>query len=163
MINNLDVLIDICVSDIDRRKDKFKECAILYRNFIEILIQKEDYTPDNVKKFQDNVDQFMEIWCSLGGKRMMTNYFHMLASGHIKYYMETWKNMYRYEQEGWESLNALIKTYFLHTKRGGYTSKESNDNGEVNINLSSRAGPIGKWAVRSILWKSGLAFEYLYN
>ena len=56
----------------------------------------------------------------------MTNYLvHMLLSGHIKYYMTTHRNLYKFLQPGWESLNAKFKlTFFNHTQQGGNFGKE---------------------------------------
>jgi hypothetical protein len=36
----------------------------------------------------------------------------MLSSGHIKYYMEEHRNLYKYSQQGWESLNSKVKQFF---------------------------------------------------
>ncbi len=49
------------------------------------------------------------------GKEGVTNYIHMLASGHIKYYMTVYWNLYKYSQQGWESLNENTKLTFLIT------------------------------------------------
>ena len=160
LIDNLDQLIDCCITDDATLNHKYKSCGYYYRKFCEIMIQKQDYSEDDIKDFQKNVDSFMEIWCSIGGKRMMTNYFHMLGSGHIKYYMKEWGNLYRYEQEGWESLNALIKSrFFLHTQRGGFVAKGESAGSDPIV--SNRAGSLGKWFVRNLLWKSGKANEYM--
>ena len=160
LVNKFDLLIDFCISDIGKRT-KLKMCMRYYRKFMSVLVQKEDYTEEQLEMFQDNVDDFMEIWCTIAdGKKQMTNYLHLLGAGHVLYYMKKWKNLYRYEQEGWESLNALIKyVYFHHTKRGGYDSKDAND----NIQVSSRVGALGKWIVRSLLWRSGVAIKELYE
>ena len=94
---------------------------------------------------------------------MDDKFFHMLASGHINYYMKEWRNLYRYEQEGWEFLNALIKsTYYKHTQRGEFVCKDTFDNTEDSI-LSNRGQSVGKWIVRNILWKSGKAFDCAYG
>ena len=125
LIQKLDLLIDCCLHDDEVKKEQYKECGEYYRKFSAIMTQKEDYSEADIDRFQGYVDAFMKVWVSIGGKRMMTNYFHLLSSGHVKYYMTEWGNLYRYEQEGWESLNALIKsTYFLHTHRGGHVRKK---------------------------------------
>ena len=157
LMEKMELLIDLSISFNDDLKNKYKQCAQYYREFVKIMIQKDEFSDDDIANYQQNVDSFMKIWCSMGGRRMMTNYFHMLASGHVKYYMKEWGNLYRYEQEGWESLNALIKTkFFRHTKRGGFVCKDSDTDKKV---LSNRAGALGKWIVRNLLWRSGKAFE----
>jgi hypothetical protein len=44
----------------------------------------------------------------------------MLGSGHIKHYMVLHHNLYKFSQQGWESLNEKLKLiFFNHTQRGG--------------------------------------------
>jgi hypothetical protein len=46
----------------------------------------------------------------LDGLIGMTNYFHMIGSGHMTYFLWEWHNLYRYLQQGREALNSIIKT-----------------------------------------------------
>ena len=44
----------------------------------------------------------------------------MLGSGHVSYYMKKYRNLYRYNQQGWEGLNSKITDYFFrHSGKGG--------------------------------------------
>ena len=44
----------------------------------------------------------------------------MLGSGHVSYYMKKYRNLYRYNQQGWEGLNSKITDYFFcHLRKGG--------------------------------------------
>ena len=182
IVSQLERLIDICVVETQHPNENrnLKKCADLYQRYCEIMTQHHDYTDEAIENFQNLVDEFMQLWCIGGkifpeGRRGMTNYFHMLSSGHIKFYMNRWRNLYRYEQEGWESLNWLIKEiFFRHTQHGGFKSyakdidsvNDDNEKGDVvkdNKKLSSRVEPIGRWVSRLILWRSGKAMEYLRN
>jgi hypothetical protein len=40
----------------------------------------------------------------------------MLGSGHVKYYMVEHHNLFKYSQQGWESLNAKYKQVFARRK-----------------------------------------------
>jgi hypothetical protein len=53
----------------------------------------------------------------------------MLGSGHIKHYMTIHHNLYKYSQQGWESLNEKFKLMlFNHMQRGGnFGKKKQND------------------------------------
>ncbi len=58
----------------------------------------------------------------------------MLASGHIKYYMELHRNLYKYSQQGWESLNSKFKqVYFRHTQRGGNYGCNTEENERAHL------------------------------
>lgn len=39
------------------------------------------------------------------GQEGITNCIHMLGSGHIVYYSEVHRNLYKFSQQNWESLN----------------------------------------------------------
>jgi hypothetical protein len=44
----------------------------------------------------------------------------MIGAGHLAEYLYKWRNLYRYSQQGWEAMNALIKTFFYRrTNHGG--------------------------------------------
>jgi hypothetical protein len=71
----------------------------------------------------------MYVEHSSAGKEGITNYIHMLGSGHIKHYMTIHHNLYKYSQQGWESLNEKFKLMlFNHMQRGGnFGKKKQND------------------------------------
>jgi hypothetical protein len=83
------------------------------------------------------------------------NYLHMLGSGHMKYYMEVHRNLYKFSQQGWESLNSKYKqVFFRHTGRGGHRGKESGESERYYL-LS-----VMKAFQREMLWISGEADNY---
>jgi hypothetical protein len=70
--------------------------------------------------YQRHADLFFQAWVLLWQKEGVTNYIHMIASGHIADYLYKWKNLYRFSQQGWEAMNSLIKTFFFRrTSHGG--------------------------------------------
>ena len=42
-----------------------------------------------------------------------------------------------------------------------YAKKSTDDPNKVT--LANRAGSLGKWIVRNMLWKSGMAYECIYG
>jgi hypothetical protein len=89
------------------------------------------------------------------GNEGITNYIHMLASGHIKYYMEIHWNLYKYSQQGWESLNSKYKqVFFKHTQREGNYGKD------VDENERSYLFSVIRTFQRELLWVSGDADRY---
>lgn len=60
------------------------------------------------------------IWIDLFGDKGITNYIHLLGSGHMLYFIKKYGCLYLYSQQGWKSLNSNIQT-FIHqnTQRGG--------------------------------------------
>ena len=50
----------------------------------------------------------------------MTNYLHMVQTGHIAFFMKELKCLYRFSQQGWEHLVGNIKKYvYRRSNRGG--------------------------------------------
>jgi hypothetical protein len=100
-----------------------------YRIAMELLTAHHELSDEENEKFQDNIDDFFAIWIELFGDEGITNYIHMLGSGHILYFMKKYGCLYLYSQQGWESLNNTIQT-FIHqsSQRGGFGSGEGKKN-----------------------------------
>ena len=82
----------------------------------------------------------------------MTNYIHMLGAGHIRYYLQKWGNLNRFQNQGWEAYNAMITAFWHHrTRKGG---------GKVN---RSKIVPIAQWILRLMLWQTGEAQKYFQS
>jgi hypothetical protein len=77
-------------------------------------------------------------------KEGITNYLHMIGSGHIAEYLYKWKNLYRFSQQGWETMNSFIKTFFFcRTSHGG---------GVRGASKKSRLIPIARWLQRRLIF-----------
>jgi hypothetical protein len=122
-IDKMETLINLCVPNEEvqpRRKMLWERCIPKYRNAMLKLRQHADFTDDDIAEFQNDFDLFFQDWVELYGKNGLTNYIHLLSSGHISEYLHKWKNLYAHSQQGWESLNNQFKTmWFRRTGRGG--------------------------------------------
>ncbi len=95
----------------DERKQQF---LFVIRKFIAasvIMRQKEECTDAQIINFQNNIDDFFQVWVKLFSQSGCTNYIHFLASGHISEYMFRWRNLHRFSQQGWENFNSLLKVF----------------------------------------------------
>jgi hypothetical protein len=109
------------------------------------------FTDDEIEEFQMLIDDFYRRWIKLVGCEGITNYIHMLGSGHIAYYLEKHHNLYKFSQQNWESLNEKMKaTYFRNTQRGGNYGKNTRET-EASYLLS-----VLKVFQRELLWLSGI-------
>jgi hypothetical protein len=71
----------------------------------------------------------------------------MLSSSHVMRYMQEWRCLHRYSQQGWEALNALVKSYFSQrTNRGGFSAIGAK---------KSKLLAIARWMQRRMMWYSG--------
>ena len=80
---------------------------------------------DELNAYEFHADEFSQIWVNLHVWYGITNYLHMIGSGHMLVYMCRWVNLNKYSQQDWEALNALIKLFFFRrTNKGGQNSGE---------------------------------------
>jgi hypothetical protein len=118
---------------------------------MELLRQKHDFSDDAIMEFQTFVDMFYQSWVELHGKAGVTNYVHMLSSGHISEYLRHWRNLYQHSQQGWESLNSMVKVFFFRrTQRGG----KGRGNGR-----KSKLLPLARWLSRRAIWALGIQWQ----
>ncbi len=128
------------------------EAVTYYNEAIELLRKPTNFSDDEIEEFQTLVDDFYKLWVELVGREGITNYIHMLGSGHIAYYLQVHRNLYKFSQQNWESLNEKMKvTYFRNTQRGGNWGKNEREGSYL---LS-----VIKVFQRELLWLSGIGDE----
>ncbi len=77
------------------------------------------------------------------GRDGITNYIHILGGGHLRYYLKKWRNLHRFQNQGWEAYNQQVQAFWHHrTQRGGRCDR-------------SKIRPIARWILRMMLWKTG--------
>jgi hypothetical protein len=131
-----------------------------YRDALIILRQREEYTDQDIETFQAKMDDFFVAYVekSGAGKEGITNYIHMLGSAHVKHYMKRHRNLYKFSQQGWESLNEKVKLiFFNHSQRGG------NYGSNVGENQRHYLKTIFMTFQRELLWISGVAENHFCN
>lgn len=143
VIDALDILVDECVMDVERKR-LWMIALDNYRISMVLLRKKDDFTNVMVATYQCHADKFYQAWIHLWQKEGITNYLHMIGSGHVAEYLFKWKNLYRFSQQGWEAMNSLIKTYFFRrTSHGG---------GVRGASQKSRLIPIARWLQRRMIF-----------
>jgi len=158
-IDDINHLIEYVWAAPDEREKKEIWLKMIkdYQHAMRILQKRSEYTVDDIVTFQLKIDDFFSAYIekSGAGKEGVTNYIHILGSSHIQYYMKTHGNLYKYSQQGWESLNEKFKlSFFNHTQRGGNFGKESTEN------QRSYLKPIFMFFQWEVLWISGVAEEH---
>jgi hypothetical protein len=154
MMQSVDLIIEQAFSnDNDEKKNKLILACSKYCKAIELLTLYRMLTECEQEEFQDLIDDFFEIWVELFSNEGVTNYIHLLSSGHILYFLQKYKCLYIYSQQGWESMNSICTGYILHNSaRGGRGSGE--DGNKLYIY------PLIRYLVRDLLWKTGEADRF---
>jgi hypothetical protein len=130
--------------------------AIRWRNMLQkyigimkVAFQHQDFSDEDIESFQDSVDEWFYIYVELVGIQGITNYIHLLGAGHLYHYLKRWRNLYRYQQQGWEKKNGVIASFVnRRTRRGGAGGKH----GPAH---TSRVLPVMKWFQRTSAWATG--------
>ena len=143
IVDFLDTLVDFCVTD-ESRASLWITSLNNYRTAMILLRKRDDFTNTEIASYQNHANKFFQAWVRLWQIEGITNYIHMIGSGHIANYLYKWKNLYRYSQQGWEAMNLLIKTFFFRrTSHGGGVRGDSK---------KSRLIPIARWLQRRLVF-----------
>ncbi len=88
-MKNVSVLVETIFGkeEDEQERDAWFEIMANYDAAMEILIKQSEYTDDDIEKFQDHVDVFFQQYINIVRVEGITNYIHMLGSGHVKYCM----------------------------------------------------------------------------
>ena len=147
VMNSIELIVEESFANSDPSKRLLLSCFPRYREAINILRKSTDASDEEIATFQENIDAWFRYWVTVYGKEGCTNYTHMLSSSHVMRYMQEWRCLHRFSQQGWEALNALIKAYFFRrTNRGGLSK---------NSEKKSKLLGIARWLQRRIMWYSG--------
>lgn len=92
----------------------------------------------------------------------MTNYIHLLRSGHIRYYLKRYRNLYRYSNQLWGRLSIRVKRFYLQkTQRGGQDKHVGKD--KTNEIVCIHMKPIARWFQTVIMWNTGRDGAYFIS
>jgi len=83
IIDNFDLLADICIPGNLDLRTKWKNVAVEYRTTIKALQQKEDFSDAEIDNFQSQADSFFSKWLDLVGYDGITNYIHIQLSNYF--------------------------------------------------------------------------------
>lgn len=127
-----------------------------YREAMKILLKHSEPSDEDIKDFQSLIDDFFEQWLNIFGHEGVTNYIHLLGSGHISYFMKKYGSLYLYSQQGWEALNNTIQTFiYQNSQRGGFGSGEDK--------RKSYIFPLIRMIIRDLLWKTYEADKFFIS
>jgi hypothetical protein len=122
-----------------------------YIDTMKVLRQHEDFTDSQVDNLHKLTSTFMGQWVDCMKGDSITNYIHMIGSGHLTYYVATYKNLYKFSQQGWEAMNQKLKYFYFHnTNHGGCGGKHA---GALS---GDHVLPLMRLMQRSIMWDLGL-------
>jgi hypothetical protein len=150
IVEELDGLVDLSIPESEPElRMQWKSVAQIYVEVMRQLRRRNTFSVAHIDQFQSKADEFFIAWVNLVGYDGITNYVHMLGSGHIRYFLRKWGNLYKLQNQGWEQYNARVAAFWHHrtTKGGSKTDR-------------SKILPIARWLLRLMLWKTGEGEHY---
>ena len=145
-MRSIHLLYPICLLPNDLERDKWIRSINAIQEIMHILEKRDNFSDAEIKDCQSKIDSFANVWISLNGDAGVGNYFHYLFSGHVSFFLYRYRNLYRYSQQGWESMNGRMKqVYFRRSQRAGKGSK------------GSHLRPIYRLYARRLGWILGVA------
>ncbi len=156
-INSIDAIIESALHDNHAMATNLIEGLSKYQEAMTILTSHRKLSDDEIETFQTLIDDFFELWLDVFGTQGISNYLHLLGSGHVHYFLKEYRCLYLYLQQGWEALNGQIQT-FIHqnSQRGGHNSGTAR--GEKSYIYC-----VVRMVIRDLLWKIYEADQFFLN
>jgi hypothetical protein len=160
-LGGLYTAVDIAVPEAMLEKRRaWKSFLSEYVASMDILTCSEDYTEDTVETLVTHMDKSYTTWINdIAGMKGVTHYFHYYGSGHILWLISHYGNLWRYRNEGVESLNGILSLrYNKFNNKGGH---KSSSKGEARV--CSEFEVLGAWMGRVSMWVLGLGDKVFWN
>jgi hypothetical protein len=123
------------------RKYYFTHC------YFQGITEARRFTDADILLVEQRINFFTPKWLKLTGREGLPNYNHLLIGGHIVEYMERWRSLYQFSNQGWEQQNASINYLYNHrTPSGRFFGKKGG--------RSSKFKPIGLWLLHLLYWET---------
>jgi hypothetical protein len=105
-----------------------------------LIEQHNDFSDNDLLQLHFMSNAFMCQWVDLYGLTHMTNYIHILGSGHLPYFAKKYGNLYRFSQQGWEAVNQLLKHYYFNNTNHGGSAGNGGKDSDGNYTCSTIFG-----------------------
>jgi hypothetical protein len=113
------------------------------------LKKRRDFTDHKTDCLQKKIDTWSHLWIDLVGESGITNYTHLVCSGHMTYFLRHWHNLYRYSNQGWDYKNKQMRYLYQHRSHMGGSSGSGQHH--------SKLKPLSLWVLRC-LWSTTREF-----
>jgi hypothetical protein len=151
----------------EKKQKRWLELSKILGPLFKLIEQKEDYNDSEILELHKSCNTFMSLWMDLCGTSHMTNYIHIIGSGHLSYFGKKYGNLYRFSQQGWEGMNKLLKHFYFNNTNHGGSYGNGGKTAEGTYGCSTVSGdhcrPLMRMLQRSIMWTLGLGDAYFEN
>jgi hypothetical protein len=102
-LNSIDTIIETSIINNEAASNKLILATSKYTEAILLLRKHGELSDEEIESFQTLIDDFFAMWLDIFGTHGVTNsnYIHMLGSGHIHYFLQKYRCLHLYSQQGW--------------------------------------------------------------
>ena len=156
IMSNIDlVLADVFDDSLSTQDVNWETICSDWTNVFGLFCEVNEYhqsrlmfTDEMINEYGRKADCFFRLWIRLTGSAGITNYIHLIGCGHMRWFLQKYRNLYMFSQQGWEQMNKRANgIYHRHSQKGGEGAKESE---------RSQILPIFRFFVRKWMWNTGL-------
>ncbi|KAJ1436448.1 hypothetical protein B484DRAFT_428625 [Ochromonadaceae sp. CCMP2298] len=116
---SVELLHDIIFEGMPEERGRYRELCSLYNTLTTQLKRTEDFTPTQIDEFFDVCNAFGDLWIQLEGEESVKIYVHYNVSGHIQFFIVQHGYLASLENQGWETMNGVMKGYMARKIQGG--------------------------------------------
>jgi len=115
----MDEIIDAC--DLEETQAlMFKNLFKLWSSIKKQLLNEKQFEPTDIENLESDIHDFKILYLDNFGTNYVTNYIHILISGHVIEMIERYGNLAIFSGIGFENLVGRVRSfYFKRTNRGG--------------------------------------------
>jgi hypothetical protein len=96
------------------RCTEFEAIVYQFRQIFRSLNRKEDFTEQQIRVLQKQMDGFCTDFIDGFSKHDVTNYIHVLQSGECRYFLRRYGSLYRHANIGLEACVKVGILYYIH-------------------------------------------------
>ena len=140
----------------EKRREEWMSFLYHYVHVNEKLHSTLEYTAEDIADLEQHIDAtYCLLVTSIGGaEHGVTNYFHYLGSGHVMWMIKRYGNLWRFCNEGVESLNSLAsRRYNGFNNKGGHKATCKDETTQKCLPFEV----LGSWLSRLSMWHIGTA------
>ena len=119
------------------------------------LRQRDDFKDGEIIQLRKNIDVCYASWFSITCREGITNYIHMLGADHMAYYLDNYRNVYRFSNHACERLNKRVRRMYLQKRRGGRHGKHISE-AYLEFDKYPHTISIARWLQRVMMRNSGM-------
>ena len=112
-------LKSVSEDDVIHLRAQYRDLFRRLQNIFVILNKEEDFSDEEIEQTQSELDKFCFRHREMFTASQITNYIHYFESGHLRYFLYRYRNLYRNSSVGVEANMRVIKTFYNHKIKCG--------------------------------------------